>query len=136
MNTSALFPDHVGTTMVTPPGEPARRALPSWYRSDVTPDVRARRDDHDTSHEAAQFARRNASALRARCLEALQAAGARGLTDFELADRIGSQQTSAGRRRLDLERAGLVEHAGTTRPAPSGASAKVWRTTTKGATTR
>lgn len=127
MTAPSLFDDHIATAMRTPPGEPPRRALPSWYRADVTPDVRARRDDEDTSHEAACIARRGASELRTRCLAALQAAGAHGLTDFELAERIGSQQTSAGRRRLDLERAGLVEYAGTKRPAPSGAPARVWR---------
>lgn len=87
----------------------------------------ARRSDPDTSHAAARDARAGAASVRARCLVALRNAGERGLTDFELADEVGSQQTSAGRRRKDLVDLGLVEDSKERRPAPSGSDAIVWR---------
>jgi hypothetical protein len=52
-----------------------------------------------------------------------------GLTDFEYP---GLQQTSAGKRRLELQRAGLVEDSGRRRPSPSGSPVIVWRITTTG----
>lgn len=58
-----------------------------------------------------------------------------GLTDFELADLLGRQQTSVGKRRGELRDLGLIEDAGKTRPAPSGASAIVWRITDAGINT-
>ena len=87
----------------------------------------ARQTDPATSHVAAEYAAVNAGTCRARALEALRAAGERGLTDFELAAKTHLQQTSVGVRRKELVRAGLVEHSGVTRPAPSGAAAIVWR---------
>jgi hypothetical protein len=50
-----------------------------------------------------------------------------GLTDFELADKTGVQQTSIGKRRKDLERQGLVVATEKRRPSPSGSLAIVWR---------
>jgi hypothetical protein len=68
-----------------------------------------------------------------RVLPALAAAGERGLTDFDYLALIGMHQTTAGKRRLDLERDGLVrracEVAGgfAVRPsATSGSPAAVW----------
>lgn len=86
----------------------------------------ARRSDPITSHRAAADAKRGAATLRARCLEALRA-HPEGLTDFQLADLLGSQQTSAGKRRGELVAAGLVEATEETRPSPSGSQARVWR---------
>lgn len=92
----------------------------------------ARNSDPITSHEAAEDAKKNAHTLRARCLAAIKATGTRGLTDFELADIVGAQQTSAGKRRGELVDAGLVEvardadGAKVKRPAPSGSNALVW----------
>ncbi len=63
-----------------------------------------------------------------------------GLTDFELADLTKRQQTSIGKRRVDLYHAGLVEEAidgqehVLKRPAPSGSPATVWRITQAGLT--
>lgn len=51
-----------------------------------------------------------------------------GCTDFE---HPPIQQTSAGVRRKELERAGLVERSTITRPSPSGCNAIVWRPTRK-----
>lgn len=85
----------------------------------------ARRTDPETSHHAANHDR---TTDRARALDILRA-HPDGLTDFELADLMHRQQTSAGKRRHELMAAGLVEYAGHTRPAPSGSPARVWRPT-------
>lgn len=66
-----------------------------------------------TSRDAATDNRPHRPRDRDRVLEALTAAGQMGLTDFELAEvltRTGPTigQTSAGKRRLDLLREGLV----------------------------
>lgn len=87
----------------------------------------ARTSDPDTSHAAARDARVRAGTHRAKALEALRAAGARGLTDFELAALTGIAQTSIGVRRKELLRAGYVEATELRRPAPSGSAAIVWR---------
>jgi hypothetical protein len=65
-------------------------------------------------------------------LNALVEAGANGMTDFELAERTGVQQTSIGKRRLDLVELGFVEATDRYRPSPSNAPAIVWRSTPKG----
>jgi hypothetical protein len=57
-----------------------------------------------------------------------------GLTDFELADIMGRQQTSAGKRRGELRDIGLVSDTGYRRPAPSGSMAIVWAITRQGVT--
>lgn len=103
---------------VTPPRE-TRTAPPGEF-------AMVRTSDPDTSKEAAAGATLNAATLRARCLEALRA-HADGLTDFELAAHVGSQQTSAGKRRGELVAQGLVRNSGNRRPSPSGAAAIVWR---------
>jgi DNA-binding transcriptional ArsR family regulator len=86
----------------------------------------ARATDPDTSHAAAADAAVNAATHRARALAELRAAGCLGLTDFELADRTGLQQTSIGKRRGELRDAGLVRDSGQRRPSPSGSAAIVW----------
>jgi hypothetical protein len=91
----------------------------------------ARRSDPHTSHKAA----RRTPSLRARDRRRVlltHALNPHGLTDFELADRVGRQQTSAGKRRGELRDFGYIEETDRTRPAPSGASAIVWRVTPAG----
>ena len=48
------------------------------------------------------------------------------LTDFEIADFTGWQQTSIGKRRGECAKAGLVIDTGKRRASPSGSSAIVW----------
>ena len=84
----------------------------------------ARATDPETSHAAAHPDR---PTLRWRCLVALTTAGSAGLTDFELADRVDSIQTSAGKRRHELMVLGLVEDSGHRRLSPNGRAAIVWR---------
>lgn len=83
----------------------------------------ARRSDPETSHAAAnQFRPREA---HTNVLAALREFG--NATDFELAARLGLQQTSVGKRRGELRDAGLVEDSGKRRCSPSGSSAIVWK---------
>lgn len=55
-----------------------------------------------------------------------------GLTDFELADLMGRQQNSVGKRRCELRDFGYIIATPLRRPTPSGASAIVWCVTGKG----
>lgn len=91
----------------------------------------ARATDPVTSHQAADrhpvlrgADRRNALMLHATHPE--------GLTDFELADLMARQQTSAGKRRGELRDIGLVAMTAVRRPAPSGSPAVVWTITDQG----
>lgn len=86
----------------------------------------ARSTDPDTSWAAAADALVNADTDRARVLE-MHRAHPEGLTDFELAELMGRQQTSVGKRRGELRDKGLIEHAGFKRAAPSGSMSIVWR---------
>lgn len=83
----------------------------------------ARNTDPDTSHEAAKVERQRD---RDRALD-LHKSHPDGLTDFELADLMGRQQTSAGKRRGELRDLGLIRDTGRRRAAPSGSKAIVWQ---------
>ena len=87
-----------------------------------------RRDDHDTAIAAATMDPNRRLNDRARALQ-VHRANPDGLTDYELADLMGRQQNSAGKRRGELVELGYVVDSGTRRPAPSGAKAIVWRVT-------
>lgn len=87
-----------------------------------------RTNDLDTSKSAGNIER---ATDRRRAL-ALHQAHPGGLTDFELAELMGRQQTSAGKRRGELRDIGLVVDSGRRRLAPSGASAIVWQITAAG----
>jgi hypothetical protein len=86
----------------------------------------ARYSDPITSWLAAADATVTANTHRERALNALVTVGGHGMTDFELAEALGLQQTSAGKRRGELRDAGLVADSGRRRPSPSGSSAIVW----------
>jgi hypothetical protein len=91
----------------------------------------ARTTDPETSHQTASRNRSNRRTVRKQALLALANAPS-GLTDFELGDAIGRQQTSAGKRRGELRDAGLVFATQDHRPAPSGSPAIVWKLTDAG----
>lgn len=55
-----------------------------------------------------------------------------GLTDFELAERTDTAQTSIGVRRAELVKAGMIVPTLHRRPSPTGANAIVWRITSVG----
>lgn len=129
--------DLAAPASVPPVGEPRRTKVREHERRvSVKPRAsvpRSRRTDPDTSAEAARVAQVNADTHKALALAALAAAGAKGLNDFELADRTGVPQTSIGVRRKALVTAGLVERAPIhPRPSPSGSPSIVWRCTDEG----
>lgn len=70
--------------------------------------------------------------LQARVLDALFRAGPMGSTDDELVPATGLLADSAGKRRLELLRIGLVIDTGDTRPTRRGGTAKVWQITRAG----
>jgi predicted transcriptional regulator len=90
-----------------------------------------RNTDPETSHQAAA----RAPSVRANDRRAALIAHVEnpaGITDFELAEIVGRQQTSAGKRRGELRDLGLIEDSGLRRAAPSGSSSIVWRITMRG----
>lgn len=97
-----------------------------WPNREQHPSVRV--NDPDTCQEPSEF--RMSKGRMAALAGHVQRPD--GLTDFELADLIGSQQTSAGVRRKELERAGLVVATTNRRPSPSGKPVIVWRITEQG----
>ena len=95
----------------------------------------ARATDPSTSHDAAKDATMGASVGR---LAAMRCLSIRPLTDFELAEATGIQQTSIGKRRGECAAHGLVEKAldgrgeEVRRPTPTGSGALVWQVTEAG----
>jgi hypothetical protein len=88
--------------------------------------------DPDTSVQAAADNRANRETQRMAVLANIVHAwrtGTLGCTDFE---HPGIQQTSAGKRRLELQRAGLVEPTEMRRATPSGSMSTVWKPTIQG----
>lgn len=87
-----------------------------------------RATDRDTSRAAPG----NEGRLSAHRWAALCALVEGDATDFELAERTGVQQTSIGKRRLELVRDGLACDTSLRRPSPTGSLAIVWTVTPAG----
>lgn len=79
-----------------------------------------------TSAAAAAAIEPRAQTLKSRVLSALRAAGSRGLTDDEIAEKTGLGPNTARPRRVELVTAGLVSDSGRTRTAAGGGAATVW----------
>ena len=95
----------------------------------------ARRNDLDTSYEAARDASKKAPNHRLIALHAFSEHGP--MTDYELAEKTGLQQNSIGKRRKDCQDIGLVDFfmidgEKERRKTPSGSSAYVWQITNQG----
>ena len=113
--------------------------IPGQLTIDEAPTARA--SDPDTSHQAGARASLTAGQGRAAALNALAHAHLHaahlcphGLTDFELAVILDSQQTSCGKRRGELVKLGYVAATEHRRPSPSGSPAIVWMITPAGIT--
>lgn len=119
------------------------RWLLTWTGSTICVDARhctqptrpgVRNSDPDTAHrawEAQNTARISNGQLKV--LLALAAAGDWGMTDHEHEPVNGLLQDSAGKRRLELVRKGLVaERTGFKRATPRGEKAQVWAITAAG----
>ncbi len=92
----------------------------------------ARTTDSATSHQAAADVLPKSARHRRLVLLVHYHCRDLGLTDFELAELTGLQQTSCGKRRGELMHEGLIGPALFTRPSPSGSAAAVWQITPAG----
>ncbi len=97
-----------------------------WPNREQHPAVRV--NDRDTCQEPTEV-RMSSGRLKALAAHYLHP---EGLTDFELAALTDTAQTSIGKRRGELEQAGLIVATTKRRPAPSGKAAIVWRITSQG----
>jgi hypothetical protein len=94
---------------------------------------RHRVDDMDTARAAADMSPESLAEGQRKVLFALADAGSNGLIDHEHQRLNGLIPTSAGKRRLELRRMGLVESTGRRRPTGTGnAEAEVWCLTQTG----
>lgn len=95
-----------------------------WVVHSLEPKTTTGRDHPATSHYAAERILPKTGTQRSRVLEAIRRQG--GLTDEEIADRLGMNPSSVRPRRQELQKAGWVEDSGDRRPTASGAQAIVW----------
>jgi len=85
--------------------------------------------DQGTSLAAARSLRLYVPALEARVLDAIRAAGERGMTDAEIEAATGLLHQTASPRRRWLALRALVVDSGLRRATPSGRLAVAWRVT-------
>ena len=88
---------------------------------------RARNTDPDTAHAAAAAIELKVVGLQLTCLEALRAAGARGLTSREISEATGIEHSTVSPRLRPLERKGLIIETDARRRCAKGREARVWR---------
>lgn len=81
--------------------------------------------DPPTSHEAARTTRTRAPRHAQIVLDTLRAHPG-GMTDWEIAEACGLYKPSVSKRRLDLQRQGLVAPTEELRRSPTGSRAMVW----------
>ncbi len=94
----------------------------------IEPQRLARITDPMTSHQAAERAQKFAPAQHARIQVALEMLG-RPAGAHEIAEVAGLTQVQVCKRLPEMQRAGLVEPTGETRPTGWGGSERVWRLT-------
>lgn len=93
---------------------------------------RHRVTDPDTSRLAAEAVEERLTEHQWAVLTSLVEAGRDGLIDHDHEARNGLIPTSAGKRRKELERLGLVAATERRRSTPSGQLARVWAVTARG----
>lgn len=99
-----------------------------------------RTGDLDTAESAAVIALTSVADGRQKALDALASVYPDGLSDFDLADITGTQQTSIGKRRGELVDAGFVERhrdefgQWARHTTPTGSPCSVWSLTDTGIT--
>jgi len=106
---------------------PDQQELFGWTPSPTAPHI----PGSDTSRAAAERIRPAINALQSRVLEALRAAGSRGMTDDELQVSLGMNPSTQRPRRLELTARGLIERTEQRRPTRTGSKACVWVATTE-----
>lgn len=109
---------------------PVERVRAGLLNTEPTP-VHA--GDPPTAWQASVLAALRAPTLRKRVLVAFwQFSGDQGLTDYELSNALSCLRTSAGKRRLELQRIGLVRDSGKRRPTDTATAAVCWELTAEG----
>lgn len=108
-------------TQYTRPIEQARAALLNRRPSPV------HKDDPPTSMYASIAAALRAPSVRQRVLLALSDAGEYGATDYEVSKVLGILRTTAGKRRVELQRLGLCERTDKRRLTDTATTAVVHR---------
>lgn len=122
-----------GKVMVRLPSGGTVWCDPGWLDPGVLPSQpRHRTGDPDTARMAAHAAAERLTEHQWAVLAALVDAGRAGLIDHEHEARNGLIQTSAGKRRKELERLGLVEPTGQRRHTPTKHLAAVYRVSARG----
>lgn len=101
------------------------RCCPACRPVETLPVSPARDTDPETAHEAAGDSELRGK-QRLAVLEYLIHRGPHGATDYETGDGLGILRTSAGKRRKELETAGLVTNSGVRRPTDTNSTAIVW----------
>ena len=97
------------------PKAPAKAEIPPPYRKESA-----------TSIAAADAIRKSAPTLRNRVFFAIKSAGALGMTDTELEEKLKMRLQTVVPRRNELVNLGLVVDAGFTRLTPSRRHSTVW----------
>ena len=87
----------------------------------------ARRSDPPTSHKAADLNKEARDIIRERVYQYLKRMGEYGATDYELEKALNVIRTSAGKRRGELMKAGLVVETDRRRKTTGKATAIVWK---------
>ncbi len=87
---------------------------------------RARNDDPETAHEAARKEPTRRSEQREKVYRVLKGVGAKGATDYEVGTDLHILRTSAGKRRKELQEAGLVLDSGRRGETDTGSTAIIW----------
>jgi predicted ArsR family transcriptional regulator len=93
--------------------------------SEFEPRTHARATDPETSHAAATSVAEFAGSHCDRIIACLKLYGP--LTKDEIATRTGLTSVQVDRRLPDLERQGLAEPTGGTRPSHAGRAERIWR---------
>ena len=98
-------------------------------------EAHARRDDIDTSHEAAEAVTPHIRELQARVLAFAKDRGAAGFTDVDLNRHFGTGLSTYRTRRSELVDKGLIEDSGErVRAGESGRRHALWRIADAGRT--
>jgi len=116
------------------PSSPSEQVLAATAGEPVdAPGAKLRNDARPTSRAAATKVAPGSGTQRGRVLRCVVDAGAEGVTDDQVRDRLGMELNTVRPRRLELVEQGYVIDSGDTRMTSSGNPAVVWLATLDGA---
>lgn len=108
-------------------------AEPSFFDAGGKVVAFARRDDPDTSHEAAREVSPHIRKVRLEVLEYAESCGRAGFTDAAMSAHFATHSSTYRTRRAELVDLGMIEDSGERVTLPdSGRRHAVWRITWKG----